>query len=104
MADDEFNIEELISGPDGSGEDTAGSNTCNTNNTGATSTTKNASTTLHPFSVRLDQEYVETIKALAWWKRISQREFIEHCISYALEEMNEERLTEITNRYHEQSN
>ncbi|MCW9708814.1 hypothetical protein [Fodinibius salsisoli] len=104
MADDEFNIEELISGQHGSGNDVPQSNTrttSNTSNTDATSTTANTDSTPHPFSVRLNQEYVEIIKALAWWKRISQRAFIEQCITYALEEMNDERLTEIIDRYNE---
>lgn len=96
MADDEFNIDELISSRDESGPDVSRPDTRNTNNT---STTGNTDSRLHPFSVRLDQEYVEIIKALAWWKRISQREFIENCITYALEEMDEERLEAILTRF-----
>ncbi|SMO56907.1 hypothetical protein [Fodinibius sediminis] len=94
MADDEFNIDELISS-----DDVAGSNTRKTNNT---STTDNSDSSLHPFSVRLDQEYVDIIKALAWWKRISQREFIENCINYSLEKMDEDHLETILNRFNKE--
>lgn len=104
MADDEFNIDELISGPEDSGQDVPRPNTRTTRNTDNTSTTETTNSSLYPFSVRLGQEYVDIIKALAWWKRISQREFIENCIDYALEDMNEDRLAEIISRYHEHSN
>jgi hypothetical protein len=88
MADDEFNIEELISGPEESHEDVAESNTRNTRNA------NNTSTSPHPFSVRLDQEYVTLIKAVAWWKRMSQREFMEQAVETWLE-TNEEDLPAI---------
>ena len=103
MADDEFNIDELISGSDETGEDVPRSKTRNTNNTSDTSTTGSTDSSQHPFSVRLDEEYVELVKALAWWKRISQREFLENCITYALKEMDEERLTLILNRYRKEN-
>jgi hypothetical protein len=101
MADDEFNIEELISGHEESAPDVPQSNTRNTSNT---NNTCNTDSSLHPFSVRLDQQYVDIIKALAWWKRISQREFIENCITYVLEDMDDDRLAEIISRYNESSN
>ena len=105
MAEKDYDFERFLS-QDKSDNASNTQTTCttsNTPNTDATSTTANADSTLHPFSVRLGQKYVEIIKALAWWKRISQRAFLEHCISYALEEMGRERLTEIIDGYNEEN-
>lgn len=65
-------VRENLLGPEGT-----------TGNTPATENTNNTSHTgrrQHPFSVRLAEEYVTLIKAMAWWKRISQREFLEQAI------------------------
>ena len=104
MADDEFNINELISGADELVEDEMQSNTRNSNNTSNTSTTDNIDTSLHPFSVRLGQEYVDMIKALAWWKRISQREFIENIFKEYLKTTDTEKLSKILNKYRKSDN
>ncbi|SHE87698.1 hypothetical protein SAMN05443144_1043 [Fodinibius roseus] len=101
MADDEFNIDELISGPEESGRDVPQSNTRNTSNTDHTSTTETTDSPLHPFSVRLGQQHVDVIKALAWWKRISQREFIEQAVDQYLDDINSEELKDIITQYHE---
>jgi len=97
MADSDFEFDEFFDQMNGEVDTSTTSDTRNTSNTRTTNSTR------HPFSVRLDQEYVEVIKALAWWKRISQREFIENCITYALKEMDEERLTLILNRYRKEN-
>jgi hypothetical protein len=98
MADNEFSFDEMLSGSEES-EDVPRSNTRNTNNTSDSSTTDNTDSSLHPFSVRLDQEYVDIIKALAWWKRISQREFLENCLNHVLEKMDKDHIEMVLKRY-----
>jgi hypothetical protein len=93
MADSDFEFDEFF---DQMNSESGTSTTTDTRNT------PNTSNTLYPFSVRLGKEYVKVIKALAWWKRISQRKFIENCLDYALEEMDKERLTTILNKYNEE--
>lgn len=94
MADSDFNFDELLSdvGED-SGDQSTTSNTCTTNNTGNTL----------PFSARLGSKYVEAIRAVAWWKRISQRELIEELLNLYLNDMDSEELEDIIQRYHKSS-
>lgn len=98
MADSDFEFDEFFDQMNGE-EDT--STTTDTRNTSNTRTTNNTS---QPFSLRLDQEYVKVIKALAWWKRISQREFIENRITEYLKEMKAEELSEILKQYQNSKN
>lgn len=90
MADKDFDFDNLLSGS-------------NTSNTGTTSTTSNTDvetkTASYPFSVRLDARYVEVIKALAWYKRISQREFLEQAIDSQLAEIDSQELNEALNKF-----
>lgn len=76
-------------------------NTGSTVNKGKTGNTSSTGRMQYPFSVRLDQEYVDIIKGLAWWKRISQREFIEEAVSQYLDNIDSEELKDILNQYHE---
>lgn len=103
MADHDFNFDEFLSESDqestGTTKDTR--NTRTTNNTSNTSdTTKSRS--LHPFSVRLNEEYVEKIKAMAWWKRISQRTFIEQAVESITDQMEAGELDAIIEKYQKQ--
>lgn len=93
MADSDFEFDEFFDQMNAE-EDT--STTTDTRNTSNTRTTNN---TPQPFSMRLDQEYIEVIKALAWWKRISQREFIEDTINRYLKGMGSDELAEILSKY-----
>lgn len=58
----------------------------------------------NPFSVRLEEKYIEIIKALAWWNRVTHREFVENRIKEHLKEMEAEELSEILNKYREHEN
>ena len=71
----------------------------NANTKQATCTTSN---TTQPFSARLGSEYVEIIKAMAWWKRITQREFIEQVIDHGISKMDKERLNKIIEEYQDE--
>jgi len=94
MADSDFEFDEFFEQINGEGD------TFTTTDTRNPSNTRTTSNTLHPFSVRLDQEYIEVIKALAWWKRISQREFIEQTVNQYLDGIESEELKDILNQYH----
>lgn len=72
-----------------------------TNNTRTTSNTRQADQ-LHPFSIRLDEHYVETIKAFAWWERVSQRKWIEKCIESLLTEYDQDKIDHIRSMYREE--
>jgi len=102
MADSDFesgfdeiygDVKENLSGPKGT--------TGNTSTTEHTNNTSNTGRTQHPFSVRLAEEYVTLIKAMAWWKRISQREFLEQAIEAWLNGC-EEDLPAIMKQYENQ--
>lgn len=67
--------------------------------TGSSSHTGHTGRTQHPFSIRLDPEHVELIKALAWWRRISQRKLIEQALDRILEEVDEQELRQIIRNY-----
>ena len=91
MADSDFEFDEFFDQMNGE-EDTS--------TTTDTSNTRTTTNTLHPFSVRLDQEYIEVIKALSWWKRISQRELIEQAVGQYLDDIDSKELKNILNQYH----
>ncbi|WP_205720029.1 ribbon-helix-helix domain-containing protein [Fodinibius halophilus] len=98
MADADYDFEHHLKEAKDNFNNSKGS-TDTTESTGNKDTTGG---TQYPFSVRLDEEYVELIKALAWWKRISQREFIEITINEHLKRMESEKLTDILNKYKQQ--
>lgn len=77
----------------------------NTRNTRTTTTTNNTrqADQLHPFSIRLDEHYVETIKAFAWWERVSQRKWIENCIESLLAEYGQDKIDQIRLKFREES-
>ena len=93
MADKDFDFDNLLSGSTSSDTRT----TSTTSNTDAS--TKVA---LHPFSVRLDARYVEIVKALAWYKRISQREFMEQAIDSQLAQIDTKMLNEALKKYQDE--
>lgn len=70
-----------------------------TSNTQATCTTSN---TTQPFSARLGSKYVEIVKAVAWWQRITQREFIEQMIDQGISEIDKKKLNKIIEDYQDE--
>src|SRR5690625_8022179 len=82
MANKDFNFEEFLTEPKNRLARQGKQHT--TRNTRTTSNTNRS--TLHPFSVRLDKPYIDKIKAIAWYRKISQREVIELAIDVRSEE------------------
>jgi|GEM_PF-3262444 len=98
MADSDTEYDEFFT--DMKGEEyqfqTVDSNTSNTSNSSNTSQRGN----LYPFSVRLNPQYLEIIKAVAWWERISQRELIEKALrQYLGDNIDSEELDNILTKY-----
>lgn len=87
MANKDFNFDEFLTTPKNRlarmGKQSTTSNTSNTTTTRSTNTT-----TPHPFSVRLGKTYIDKIKAIAWYKQISQREVIELALDSLMDELN----------------
>ena len=71
----------------------------NTSNTQTTCTTSN---TTQPFSARLGSKYVEIVKAVAWWQRITQREFIEQMIDHGISKIEKMKLEKIIEEYQDE--
>jgi len=84
MANKDFNFEEFLTEPKNRLARQGKQHT--TRNTRTTSNTNRS--TLHPFSVRLDKPYIDKIKAIAWYRKISQREVIEQAIDVLMNDMN----------------
>lgn len=107
MADSDFEFDEILGeaketlrGPEGTtGNTDATSTTGAAGTTRTTGTTSHTGRTQHPFSVRLDQEHVELIQALAWWKRISQRAFIEQLLDDYVQGSNSKDMQDIIKQY-----
>lgn len=104
MADQDFNFDEFLSEPkkqEGQKKSGASNTTSNTRTTNKTLDTIHSDDTemLHPFSARLNKDYIEKIKAIAWWKRVSQRAFIELAVDLALKEMEDDKVSEIISSY-----
>ena len=84
MANKDFNFEEFLTEP--KNRLTRQGKQHTTRNTRTTSNTNRS--TLHPFSVRLDKPYIDKIKAIAWYRKISQREVIEQAVDVLMNDMN----------------
>jgi len=84
MANKDFNFEEFLTEP--KNRLTRQGKQHTTRNTHTTSNTNRS--TLHPFSVRLDKPYIDKIKAIAWYRKISQREVIEQAVDVLMNDMN----------------
>lgn len=84
MANKDFNFEEFLTEPKNRLARQGKQHT--TRNTRTTSNTNRS--TLHPFSVRLDKPYIDKIKAIAWYRKISQREVIEQAVDVLMNDMN----------------
>lgn len=105
MADKDFDFEEFLTRPKKHGfRQNKQRTTRNTSDTPTTRTTSNTdSSSLHPFSVRLDETYIETIKAVAWWKRMTQRELIEQAVDKLLSDLDSGQLDNIRSSFKQQS-
>src|SRR5690625_7609586 len=90
MANKDFNFEEFLTEPKNRLARQGKQHT--TRNTRTTSNTNRS--TLHPFSVRLDKPYIDKIKAIAWYRKISQREVIEQAIDVLMNDMNPKERSE----------
>jgi hypothetical protein len=51
------------------------------------------------FSVRLDQQIVHKVRAIAYWQRISQRELIEQALKKHFEDLGKQEIERAINEY-----
>src|SRR5690625_2665264 len=84
MANKGFNVEEFLTEP--KNRLTRQGKQHTTRNTHTTANTDRSA--LHPVSVRVDKPYIDKIKAIAWYRKISQREVIEQAVDVLMNDMN----------------
>jgi len=92
MANKDFDFEEFLTRPKNKPVSQSKQRT-----TGTTSNTSSLS--LHPFSVRLDKPYIDKIKAIAWYKQISQREVIELAVDTLMGEMEPKEMEKAVSKF-----